>query len=193
MLYHTTALIRLKQVIREGLIPGEMTLAEQVLRTEEAIAEEEETESCSVEAQNILDMTLGRTSAVYFWRHLNQAYESMAGLKDLGLELIVIEVNPMQIPCNCSISNVLATDELYDMYYQGCTGMKIVDYEREQELIEEWEASFVEYNPMEDYAYYCEVACPCNIPPKAIRAVYTQDRKKLNIKRWLTERKITEW
>jgi len=193
MLYHTTALIKPKQILRDGLSPGEMTLAEQVLRAEEAIAEEEEAETCSVGAQDSLDMTLGRPSAVYFWRHLNQAYESMKGMIDLGLELIVIVINPLQLSCDCTISDVLATDELYDMYYHACIGEVMVDTEREEKLIDQWESSLEAYNPMKDYPYYCEVACPCTISPKAIRAVYTRNRKKMDTLRWSTERKITEW
>jgi len=193
MLYHTTALIRLRQIMKKGLSPSELTLAEQVYRTEEAIAEGEITEICSVEVQHMLDEALSRPEAVYFWTDFDQAYKAMAGMKDLGLEFVVLEVNPGQIPCECTIGDTHITDVLYDMYYQGYTGMRTVSFEEEEEWIKSWEETVESYNPMTEYPYFYEVYCPCDISPKAIRAVYTQDRKKMVVQRWLTERKITEW
>jgi len=179
--------------MKKGLSPSELTLAEQVYRTEEAIAEGEITEICSVEVQHMLDEALSRPEAVYFWTDFDQAYKAMAGMKDLGLEFVVLEVNPGQIPCECTIGDTHITDVLYDMYYQGYTGMRTVSFEEEEEWIKSWEETVESYNPMTEYPYFYEVYCPCDISPKAIRAVYTQDRKKMVVQRWLTERKITEW
>jgi len=179
--------------MKKGLSPFEPTLAEQVYKTEEAIAEGEVTELCSVEAQHMLDEALSRPEAVCFWTDFDQAYKSMSGMKDLGLEFVVLEVNPGQIPCKCTIGDAHIVDELYDMYSQGYTGMRTVKFEEEEELIKSWNESVESYNPMTEYLYFYEVYCPCDISPKAIRAVYNQKGKKIDVQRWLTERKMTEW
>jgi len=193
MLYHVTALMRLRTIMREGLLPGAMTLAEQVYRAEEAIAEGEEVELCSVDAQYMLDDALGRPPAVYFWTDIDQAYDSMTGVADLGLELVVLGVDPRLIPCECNVADVTISDELYTMYYDACTGMAMVDLDKEQELIEEWERSVEPYDPTKAYPSWCEVMCPCVIPPTAIRVVYTENRKRLDVGAWMNRRKKIEY
>jgi len=193
MLYHVTALMRLRTIMREGLLPGAMTLAEQVFRAEEAIAEGEEVELCEVDAQYMLDEALRRPPAVYFWTDIDQAYDSMTGVADLGLELVVLGIDPRLIPCECSVDDARIADDLYTMYYEACMGMAVVNDEKEQELIEEWERSVEVYDVRKRYPSWCEVMCPCVIPPTAIRVVYTENRRRLDVGAWMNRRKKIEY
>jgi len=180
-LYHVTALVRLKQIMKEGLSPGMETLSREVFKEEYMIEEEEEEEfvDCNTEAQMYLDEELGRGPAVYFWTDIDRAYESMEGLRDLNLKLIVLVVDPLKIPCTCYVSDAEIADEIYEEYYDACISETLVDTEKIERLVEEWEKTVEEYNPWKKYPSYYEVWCPCTVPPEAIVQVLDEARNDL--------------
>lgn len=179
MLYHVTAENRLPNILKEGLSPSATTLSseywEEKIGHEEDEFEEEYFIDCNTEAQQYLDEELNRGENVYFTLSKERAYEIMVGLKDLPYKNVVLEVNPEKIPCTCMVSDQSIADEIYDEYYRACIYDILVDYEKIEKLVEEWEKTLETYDPNKKYENeYLEVACPCHIPTDAIERVFDE-------------------
>lgn len=178
-LYHVTALKRLNNILRNGFSRFEEPLSRELVREEVGVEGDEEEESfrdCSSDAQYEMNEFMGRSDNVYFWTDLDRAYESMYGVRDLGLDLVVTVVDAKMLPCNCTVDECKIADDIFDEFYSACLNDSVVDDEKLERLLEEWLKTEAPFDPNKIYPDSYEVKCPCDIPKEAI--LYVLDRNR---------------
>jgi len=192
MLYHATTKRRLDIIAKEGFNPLAETISSEYIKKElgdeykepeeDSLFYEDAFTDCSTEAEEYLNEDLNRGDNVFFSLSKGRALDLLNGLRSIPYENVVIKVNPDKIPCICKVSDQSIADDIYEEYYHACMQDILVDSEKIEKLVDDWDKSVRVYNPdneTEYSEYDDEVWCPCKIPPDAIEKVY--DSKGIEI------------
>ena len=147
-LYHTTKIVNLKGILKEGLVRYSSS--------------PEDDEIAKYDFEMALPI---HSEAIFFFKEESDIF--------YDLEWIVLKIKANLIDCRCMEANMEISDELYDLFSTE-SGW---DEEEEWELIAKYEETLRPLDKKEN-DYITEVMCKCDIPPELLSVYEGNDEDK---------------